>query len=109
MSNLTRELRPALTAAEIAEADDVHRHAFAHDIRLRSNQHVKVVIRCNQLEPTFAACGWSKRIETTAVDAVRDSKLALRDHLLAAHPYLTHTGLAKVLGATWVNMRDIGG
>lgn len=109
MSRLQRELRPALTPTEIAEADDVHRHAFQQDIKLRANAPVKVIIRCNQLDPTFAACQWSKKIETSAADSVHRSKLALREHLLAAHPYLTPLGLAKVLGATWVNMRDIGG
>lgn len=112
MTRLNRELRPALTATEMAETDDVYRHAFRRDIKLRSNKPVKAVIRCNQLDPTFAACQWTKTIETTAIDVVHKSKVELAEHLLVAHPYLAPDGklggIAQVIEATWVNLRDIG-
>lgn len=108
MTRLARELRPALSAIEMAEADDVHRHAQQHDIKLRSNHHVKVVVRCNQLGPTFDACQWSVKLETTATDAVHDAKVKLWEHLEAAHPYLRRNERARVVGSSWVNLRDIG-
>jgi hypothetical protein len=109
MSRLTRELRPALTAQEMAEADDVYRHAASHDIRLRGNQPVRAVVRCNQLGPTFAACDWTRRIETTAYNAERISKQYLAAHLTESHPYLGSVGVAKITSGAWVNLRDIGG
>lgn len=105
-----RELRPALTPAEIKEADQVYRHAIETDARLQSNKPVRVVVRCNQLGPAHEACDWTVRLESRASRATSDARTALHLHLSAAHPYLLdEAGIQRVMGATWYNLRDIGG
>lgn len=105
-----RELRPALTADEIRQADQVHRHAVERDIRLQSRKPVRVVVKCNQLGPSHEACDWTVTLESRASRATADARASLRTHLVGSHPYLLdEAGVQRVMGATWYNLRDIGG
>jgi predicted small metal-binding protein len=103
-----RQLRPALTADEQTDIDDVYRHAVTRNMKLVGRHPVRVVVRCNQLGPDFAPCEWSERFETTAATADEQGRTKIAEHLRKAHPYLTQHGRRDVMNATWTNIRDIG-
>ncbi len=105
----SRVYQPALTPTEIDEATDAYRHATQQGIKLAARHRVKVVLRCNQLTPSYGVCDWTQRIEVVAVDATYKAKLTIAQHLEMGHPYLDLAAMQRVLDATWVNVRDIGG
>lgn len=88
------------------ESEKAFRHAEQAGIQLNPRQHVKAVIRCNQMRWDGLVCEWSYIVEARAVDIDEQIRNRLVGHLRREHRELNAVATAD---RRWVTLRDIGG
>lgn len=102
-----REIIPARTPEEQAEADQVFAFASHRAIKLDPTRVVKARVRCNQLTPTYGVCDFDTFVEGMAGEIERNAKRTLYAHMRRGHPYLTKQDAYNLANRASVALRDI--
>lgn len=89
-----------------AESEKAFKHAERTGLTLNPRQHVKAVIRCNQLQWDGKLCEWSYIIEARAIDIETQVRNRLIGHIRRTHRDLDAVATAD---RRFVTLRDIGG